>query len=92
MSGVRHPAVRIDDREWQYRELECARCGATVGVAKFSPQHTSVQWSSQAELHCAEFASRVAAGEQASLIPGCASLRASIDAALADGRLHVLPP
>lgn len=92
MAQTRHSAVRIDDRQWRYRELECARCGAAVDVAKFSPQHTSIQWRTDAVLRCAEFAARVAAGEQSALIAGCASLRASIDAALADGRLEVLPP
>jgi hypothetical protein len=86
------PAVRTDDRRWRFREVECAGCGVTVGVAKFSPQHTSIQWSQQAVLGCAEFATRVAAGEQSALIATCASLRASIDAALADGQLEVQPP
>jgi hypothetical protein len=87
-----HPAVRIDDRQWRYRDVRCARCGVTAGVAKFSPQHTSIQWSQEAVLRCAEFAVRVAAGEQSALIATCPSLRASIDAAVADGRLAVLPP
>lgn len=84
--------VRVDDRHWSYREVECARCGASVDVAKFSSAHTSVQWTEQAVLRCAEFAAAVAAGRPSALISTCASLRASIDAALADGRLTVLPP
>jgi hypothetical protein len=87
-----HPVLPIDDRQWRYREVECTRCGATAGVVKFSPQHTSVQWRQEAVLRCAEFAARVAAGERSALIATCASMRASIDAALADGRLQVLPP
>jgi hypothetical protein len=84
--------VRVDDRLWQFREVECARCGAIVEVAKFSPQQTSVQWTEQAVLRCAEFSAQVAADQPSALIATCASLRASIDAALADGRLAVLPP
>jgi len=91
MAGAR-PAAAIDDRQWRYRDVECGRCGATVQVAKFSPQHTSVQWTQEAVLRCAEFAARVAAGEQSALVPTCVSLRASIETALADGRLEVLPP
>jgi hypothetical protein len=74
------------------REVSCARCGAAVLAAKFSPQQTSVQWSPAAVQSCAEFAARVAAGEQTALIDSCASLRASIDAAVRDGRLPVVSP
>jgi len=41
---------------------------------------------------CAEFAARAAAGEQSALIDTCASLRDSIDRAVRQGRLEVLPP
>lgn len=92
MTETRPTGVRTDERQWRYREVECARCGASVQVAKFSPQHTSVQWSQEAVLRCAEFAARVAAGEQSALIATCVSLHASIDAALADGHLQILPP
>src|SRR6266567_3693958 len=81
--------VRADERAWRYAEVECGRCGAVVEVAKFSPQHTSVQWDAGAVLRCAEFSAAVAAGEPTALIATCASLRASIDAAVADGRVDV---
>ena len=74
------------------REVRCARCAAVVLAAKFSLQQTSVQWTADAVRGCAEFAARVAAGEQSALIDGCASLRASIDAAVRDGRLPVVSP
>ena len=69
-----------------------------VRVAKFSLQHTSVQWSGDAVLGCAEFAAKVAArgdsGGSAprtstALIPTCASLRDSIDDAVAAGLVRV---
>jgi hypothetical protein len=63
-----------------------------VDVAKFSAQHTSVQWTAEAVLRCAEFSARVAAGESSALIATCASLRARIAAALDAGRVNVLPP
>jgi len=84
--------VREDEREWRYADVRCERCGAVVEVAKFSLQHTSVQWTAEAVLTCAEFASCVAAGGSSALIATCGSLRASIDAAVNDGRVEVLPP
>jgi hypothetical protein len=69
--------------------VQCAQCGITVRVAKFSLQHTSVQWTTDAVLRCAEF---VAAPGPSALIPTCASLRESIDDAVAGGRVEVLPP
>jgi hypothetical protein len=83
---------RPDDRLARARELACDRCGAAVQVTKFSPEHTSVQWSRAAEAACAEFGVRSAAGEPTALIDTCASLRASIDRAVRRGRLEVSPP
>jgi len=73
-------------------QVGCDRCGGVVLAAKFSPQHTSVQWTAAAVRGCAEFTARVAAGERTALIDTCASLRASIDRAAAQGRLEVSPP
>jgi hypothetical protein len=86
------PAVRADDRQAILRPVECARCGAAVAVAKFSPQHTSVQWTAAAARCCAEFRARGAEGTRSELVEGCAALRDSIDAAVAAGRLAVAPP
>jgi hypothetical protein len=85
-------AARPDERRSQYRQVACARCGATVLAAKFSIQHTSVQWDAAAVGQCAEFAGRAALGEQTALMERCDSMRASIDAAVLDGRLPVAPP
>jgi hypothetical protein len=74
------------------RPLCCLSCGASVLVAKFSAQHTSVQWSLPAMLVCHEFGSFAAAGGQTALSPGCGKLRASIDAAVLGGDLPVAPP
>jgi hypothetical protein len=86
------PATPADEREAGFRPVECDRCGVTAMVAKFSPQHTSVQWSQDAVRGCAEFSARVAAGERTALIETCASLRGSINRAVRDGRLEILPP
>jgi hypothetical protein len=81
-----------DEREAGFRPVECTRCGAAVQVAKFSQQHTSIQWSLAAVRACAEFSARAAAGEQSALVDSCASLRDSIDRAVRNGRLEVSPP
>jgi hypothetical protein len=78
-----------DERAWRYTPVTCGQCGVLVRVAKFSLQHTSVQWSAQAVRGCAEFS---AARADSALIPTCASLRDSIEDAVAGGRVEVLPP
>jgi hypothetical protein len=79
--------ARVDDRPWRYTPVECAQCGVVVRVAKFSLQHTSVQWTQQAVRGCTEFS-----GGNSALIATCASLRDSIEDAVAGGRVEVLPP
>lgn len=84
-----------DERHALLREVTCDRCSAVVRVAKFSPQHTSVQWSGDATATCAEFADRGPASTSTrSSAPArtCASLWASIDRAVRDGRLEVKSP
>jgi hypothetical protein len=78
-----------DERAGALACVECGRCGAAVLAAKFSPQHTSVQWSAAAVRACREFA---ADGRPSALVEGCGSLRAAIDGAVASGRLEVAPP
>jgi hypothetical protein len=85
-------ATRADERHGDPLPVECARCGATADVVKFSLQHTSVQWSAAAAGRCAEFRARGAAGTRGTLVEGCTALRDSIDAAVASGRLAVAPP
>ena len=86
------PGPWADEREAGFRPVECERCGAVALVTKFSPQHTSVQWSLESVQTCAEFSARAATGEQTALIDTCASLRGSIEAAVQDGRLEISPP
>ena len=88
VNGTR-PARPRDERHAAARPVECARCGAAVLAAKFSPQHTTVQWSAAAVGACAEFG---ASGRPSALVEGCASLRDSIEEAVAAGRLEVSPP
>jgi hypothetical protein len=85
------PETRADQRlylEDGLRQLSCRGCGALVRVKKTSPQHTSIQWSTQAVRECAEFAARVALGETTALVDGCATLRETIERAVREGRLE----
>ena len=87
-----HGGARPDERQSRYCPVECGTCGAVVRAAKFSFQHTSVQWDAAALRRCAEFARRAAAGEHTPLIERCASMRASLEAAALSGDLPVSPP
>jgi hypothetical protein len=64
-------------------EITCRSCGTCVRVEKFSPQHTSVQWSAVAVAACAEFAATSAR------VRTCVALRDSIDAAVTGGLIDV---
>ena len=81
-----------DERYGAFCPVECGRCGAGVLAAKFSPQHTSVQWSAESLPACSEFSAAVSLARPSALVQGCGSLRDSIDAAVTAGRLEVSPP
>ena len=87
----RGPGPR-DERRAAFGPVECGRCGAAVLAAKFSPQHTSVQWDAASVRACAEFSAALVLGRPSALVEGCGSLRDSVDAAVAAGRLEVSPP
>ena len=76
-----------DERRAAFCPVECGRCGAGVLAAKFSPQHTSVQWSAEAVRACSEFSAAVTLGRPSALVQGCGSLRAALGerTALIDG-------
>src|SRR5258708_16082752 len=84
--------VLSDERAWNYATVECGMCGAVVQVAKFSLQHTSVQWTAEAVLTCAEFSASVAAGGASPLIAPRASPPATLHPAPPPPPPHVLPP
>ena len=73
-------------------ELPCDHCGGLVRVRKHSAEQTSVQWTLAAVDGCAEFAMRREAGQPSALVATCGRLRATIDRALAAGRLALVPP
>lgn len=81
-----------DERHATPQDVTCERCAAVVKVTKFSPQHTSVQWSADSLRTCAEFADPGPAGGRRTPTRTCASLWATIDRAVRDGRVEVRSP
>ncbi|MEU3749237.1 MULTISPECIES: hypothetical protein [Streptomyces] len=71
------------------RPVECATCGNQVLCEKFSRAHTSVQWTADAAVVCAEFRDRVGEGATTARIRTCRALRSSIERAVDDGTLEV---
>lgn len=66
-------------------EIECRACHACVMVKKYSPHHTSVQWTSQARDNCPEFKAIRAEGGNPAMLPTCPRMSASIDHGVSEG-------
>ena len=82
---------RVDERDVSRQESDvaCRRCGTVVGVRKNSASQTSIQWRGDAATTCNELAERRAAGHHPALVPKCEALSASIDEAVAEGRIPI---
>jgi hypothetical protein len=92
MTAGQDRAAPDDERLWRYQDVSCGRCGAVVQVVKFSPQHTSVQRTADAALTCTEFTAAGRSPDRNTLpVSTCASLRASISAAVAGGGIKIQP-
>lgn len=63
--------------------VSCLDCMVTVEVRKNSEQQTAIQWPADAQRMCPELSRR------SSIHEGCPRLRASIEAAVRDGRLAI---
>lgn len=70
-------------------EVACLDCLARVSVKKNSHHHTSIQWSAQALGECAEFRRTGSAPAGRSVHAACPRLRASIEDAVAEGRIEI---
>lgn len=70
-------------------EVACLDCLATVRVKKNSEHHTSVQWTAEALAHCSEFARLSAQPGGRPVHAGCPRLDASIERAVAEGRIEI---
>jgi hypothetical protein len=80
------------DREryltWGLQPVDCRFCHASVLVRKLGPEHTSVQWNSDAAQRCAYFAEIRASGGDTARTRSCPKLADSIDHAVAEGILE----
>ena len=68
--------------------VDCRFCHVAVDVKKLGPEHTSVQWNSQATQRCAVFAEMRAGGENPARARSCPRLTDSIRHAIAEGCLE----
>jgi hypothetical protein len=68
--------------------VDCRFCHVTVQVKKLGPQHTSVQWNSDATQRCAVFAELREAGGDPARARSCPRLTDSIRHAVAEGCLE----
>ncbi|MHA3019195.1 hypothetical protein ACXPWS_02865 [Mycobacterium sp. BMJ-28] len=68
--------------------VDCRFCHVAVQVKKLGPEHTSVQWSSEATRRCAVFSELRAAGEDPARARSCPKLTDSIRHAVAEGCLE----
>ncbi|WP_414687965.1 hypothetical protein [Mycobacterium sp.] len=95
LSAERSAALREAtqrDRERYLRSglqpVDCRFCHVSVLVKKLGPEHTSVQWNSDAAQRCAYFAEVRASGGVTARSRSCPKLADSIDHAIAEGVLE----
>lgn len=70
--------------------LDCRFCHATVAVKKQGPEHTAVQWNSEATQRCAYFAEIRTDGGSSGRTRSCPRLSDSIKHAVAEGCLEAV--
>lgn len=86
------PETAADQRLYldaSLQEVSCLDCLARVRVKKNSEFHTSIQWTAEAQAHCGELARKNAEAGHRVVHESCSRLRASIDAAVREGRLRI---
>jgi hypothetical protein len=71
------------------QEVRCLDCLARVRVKKNSEFHTSIQWTAEAQTSCTEFNHKNAEAGNRRVRESCSRLKASIDAAVREGRLRI---
>lgn len=69
------------------QSLACRNCDARVHVAKYSPAHTSIQWSDSAREACRELAAARAL-DPAAYVMRCAELDSTVDEAVSEGKIR----
>jgi hypothetical protein len=70
--------------------VDCRFCHVAVLVKKLGPEHTSVQWNSDAARRCAYFADVRESGGEPARERGCPRLADSIEHAVAEGILEAV--
>jgi len=68
--------------------IDCRFCHVAVAVKKLGPEHTAVQWNSEATQHCAHFAEIRESGGDPARTRSCPRLTDSIRHAVAEGCLE----
>lgn len=68
--------------------IDCRFCHVAVSVKKLGPEHTAVQWNSEATQRCAHFAEIRASGRDPARERSCPRLADSIKHAVAEGYLE----
>jgi hypothetical protein len=68
--------------------VSCRFCHVTVSVKKLGPEHTAVQWNSEATGRCAYFSEIRAGGGEPSRSRSCPRMTDSIKHAVAEGCLE----
>jgi len=71
--------------------VDCRYCHVSVLVKKLGPEHTSVQWNSDAAQRCAYFAEIRESGGVTARSRSCPKLADSIEHAIAEGVLDSQP-
>lgn len=67
------------------QSLACHTCEARVSVAKYSPAHTSIQWTDDASQTCREAAAAAAVG----YLLRCEALDRTVDEAVSRGEIEM---
>lgn len=68
------------------QSLACHTCEAHVSVAKYSPAHTSIQWTHEALRTCFE---ATAAGGPGGYLLRCEALDRTVDVVAAQGEIEM---
>jgi len=86
-----HAATEADRERYLTAGLapvSCRFCHVTVSVKKLGPEHTAVQWNSEATGRCAYFSEIRADGGEPSRARSCPRMSDSIKHAVAEGCLE----
>lgn len=89
-AAVREASLRDRERYLTsgLASVDCRFCHVAVQVKKLGPEHTSVQWNTEASQRCAYFTEIRQSGGESARAPSCPKLADSIKHAVAEGCLE----